>query len=69
MANRNLAGSDDNGGATMRRQKIILLKNKKLMKVDFNPFLANVPILYPLKTPENLWFSGGIKWEHWPETG
>ena len=22
-----------------------------------NPFLANVPILYPLKTPENLWFS------------
>ena len=58
MANRNLAGSDDNGGATMRRQKIILLKNKKLMKVDFNPFLANVPILYPLKTPENQRFSG-----------
>ena len=24
----------------------------------FNPFLANVPILYPLNTPENLWFSG-----------
>ena len=24
----------------------------------FNPFLVNVPILYPLKTPENLWFSG-----------
>ena len=23
-----------------------------------NPFLANFPILYPLKTPENLWFSG-----------
>ena len=21
------------------------------------PFLANVSILYPLKTPENLWFS------------
>ena len=21
-------------------------------------FLANVPILYPLKTPENLWFFG-----------
>ena len=38
----------------------------------FNPFLANVPILYPLKTPENLWFSGlfgGIKWKHWPEMG
>ena len=23
-----------------------------------NPFWANVPILHPLKTPENLWFSG-----------
>ena len=23
-----------------------------------NPFLANVPILYPLKIPEKLWFSG-----------
>ena len=35
-------------------------------------FLANVFILYPLKTLENLWFSGvfrGIKWEHWIETG
>ena len=25
---------------------------------DIKPFLANVSILYPLKTPENLWFSG-----------
>ena len=33
------------------------------------PFPANVLILYPLKIPENLWFSGGIKWEHLPETG
>ena len=24
----------------------------------FNPFLTNVPISYPLKTPENFWFSG-----------
>ena len=24
----------------------------------FNPFLANVPILHPLKTPESLSFSG-----------
>ena len=23
-----------------------------------NPFLANAPILYPLKTPVNQWFSG-----------
>ena len=38
----------------------------------FNLFLANVPILCPLKTPENqmfLVFSGVIKWEHWPEMG
>ena len=25
---------------------------------SINPSLANVPILYPLKTSENLWFSG-----------
>ena len=29
----------------------------------FNPFLANVPILYPLKTPENQRFSGVFR-EH-----
>ena len=36
----------------------------------FNAFPANVPILYPLKTPKNLWFSsilGCIKWEHLPD--
>ena len=27
-------------------------------KKNFNPFLANVLILDPPKTPENLWFSG-----------
>ena len=35
-----------------------------------NPFLANVSILYHLKAPENVSFSGvvkGIKWEHLPE--
>ena len=39
---------------------------------SFNPFPVNVPILYILKTPENLWlalFSGVMKWEHWPEMG
>ena len=30
----------------------------KINKSCFNPFLANVPILYPLKTPENQRFSG-----------
>ena len=24
--------------------------------------MVNVPILYPLKTPENLWFSGVFRW-------
>ena len=40
-------------------------RNRVLNK--FNLFLANVPILYPLKTPENLWYKmgiRGIKWEH-----
>ena len=38
----------------------------------FNPFLANIVILCPLKTPENQRFCcvlGGIKWEHWKEMG
>ena len=36
-----------------------------------NPFLAKLPILYFLKTPENFWFSGvfreGIKRKDWLE--
>ena len=39
---------------------------------EFNPFLANVPILCPLKhqkTKGYLVFSGVIKWEYWPEIG
>ena len=28
------------------------------LSCPFNPFLANGPILYSLKTPENLWFFG-----------
>ena len=27
-------------------------------EVEVNPFPASVPVLYPLKTLENLWFSG-----------
>ena len=34
--------------------------------MSFNPFLTNVTILYPLKTPV---FSEGIKWDYWPEIG
>ena len=33
------------------------LYNNPLTQNLFNPFLANVPILYHLKTPKNLWFS------------
>ena len=41
-----------------------------LLVALLNPFLANVPILYPLKPAKNqrfLVFLGGIKWEHWPK--
>ena len=37
---------------------------RTLTSVIDNSFLANVFILYPLGF---LVFSGGIKWEHWPE--
>ena len=40
------------------------------MSYDFNSInllLANIAILYSLKTPENIWI--GIKREHWPEIG
>ena len=41
--------------------------------VCFNPFLANVRILYPVKTPENQTYSGVFreceKCEHGPEIG
>ena len=38
---------------------------------QINPFSANVPLLYPLKTSENciLIFSGGIEVEHWLKMG
>ena len=41
----------------------ILKKVHHLLKLrasnkSINLFLANVPILYPVKTPENFWFSG-----------
>ena len=39
---------------------------------NLHPFLANVSILYPLKTPESqsfLVFSGFLKWKVWPEIG
>ena len=41
-----------------------------LVIFEISPFLANIPILYTLKTPKNVGlvvFSGGTKREHWPE--
>ena len=35
-----------------------LRPTKITLNSPLNPFLANFPILYSLKTPENLWFSG-----------
>ena len=42
-----------------------------LLFCEIKPFvkLNLVPILYPLKTPENLLFSRGLKKEKWPELG
>ena len=35
-----------------------------------NPFVANAPFLYPLKTPENLAvFLGGRERVHWEQMG
>ena len=43
------------------------------LAIFFNPFQANVPFLYPLKTSDNLWFSdvfrGGIEKNYWHEMG
>ena len=46
---------------------------KYLQKITFfNTFLTNVPILYPLKIPENVWFSRvfrGYQMVYWPDMG
>ena len=34
-----------------------------------NTFLSNIPFLYPLKTLENPWFSGGTEMVHWTLMG
>ena len=44
----------------------------RIFSTVIDPFLAYVPILYPLKTPESLWLSGvlrGITRGHLPEMG
>ena len=43
-------------------QLVEKLKFLELVLVSMvNPFLANIPILYPLKTSESLWFCGFFK--------
>ena len=39
-------------------EAIIYLLLYNLHDCTFNPFLTNIPILYPLKTPENQVFFG-----------
>ena len=50
---------------------LVDLTNQNLLNKFYylNPYLANVPILHPVKTFGFLVFSGVIKWEHWSETG
>ena len=36
------------------------LCEKGLTSKIFKPFHASIPTLYPLKTPEHLWFSGAL---------
>ena len=38
------------------------LYDRDLRHEGINAFLAIAPILYPLKTPENLWFSDVFRW-------
>ena len=37
---------------------VLFHASKIFVRIVFNPFLANIPILYHLKTPENQRFSG-----------
>ena len=41
-------------------QEPVKLLKERFLLIFFitNPFLVNVPILYPLETPENLWVAG-----------
>ena len=41
-------------GANISNCRILLGSDEEWI----NPFLVNVPILYTLKTPQNIWFSG-----------
>ena len=50
-------------GATLARFSITIrityVRNGRILLFNvFNLFTVNAPILYSLKTPENLWFSG-----------
>ena len=51
---------------------IRLRQFKPSLKSLIDLFLVYAPILYPLKTPEKIWFSGvfrGYKMGNWPKIG
>ena len=48
------------------------MKTEMVPLHNINLFWPNAPFLYPMKMPENLWFSDvfkGIKRKHWAKTG
>ena len=79
MANDEVILDDENGEDDIlggifcyKREEKLNYKCRCVWIADerINPFLANVPILYPLKPPYTKGFlviSGDIRWEHWPE--
>ena len=58
--------------AGLKQLALKLVEKLKFLEVVLvsmvNPFFGQCSHFIPLKTPEKV-FSGGIKWEHWPETG
>ena len=64
---------DDSFLVFLKYKYLFVADNRDIRKGSFScvfrPFQANALLLYPLKTSENLWFSGSIEVKHWPETG
>ena len=48
---------------------VSLLLTDLIQILEINPFNANVPFLYPLKTKGFLTFLGGIEMGNWRENG
>ena len=54
------------GGCFLVLLSVSLIVQDSLDKINFNPFHASVPFLYPFKTRGFL-FSGGMEMKHWRE--